>query len=815
MKLNFKKISAVLGAIVMTGATLGFAAAASYPAPFVQSGSPSVAIVYGTGAGVSSLDMVQAGNIQSSLAGYVTGGTPTGGESYKFEKTSTKFHLGDTYQTIITNLGDDQLPVLLGDGKYMDNDNDEIDYTQKVVIGAHQLTMFDDDNYMEDSPTVGFKISSGTDVLTYQIDFSDTLDISDMPTTNLPMMGKTYYVLSNTSTTLTLLDSAASQTLNAGDIVTLDVDGVSYTITASIFDTANSKVKLEVNGETTNLLGAGETQRLSDGAYVGIKEVIVQNFQGGVNQVEFSIGKGKLVLTDGGSTEVKINDVAVSGLTSDFQITTAPTISRINVTWNTDEDLYITENSSIEMPGFGILKLSYGGLTYPTTEVIEVQQGGTTYAVLNDFPLNDGEADINFLYGDSTSFTGLGKDASNRLLTDANSDGNITFNDSSHDDYFIVSWTDTRDAESYLMRFTNIANDGTYNRTDLQYYKDGAWVNKKEGMKTGDTVQINNVDLTIGRVSTSLGGNSKTVDVWNSSVNTATSIQSFNTLYSAEGLTVYLPWQNSTAVNNTNTTVLTATTACALIPARLGQVYTGTMYYNNSATVAGEASTAACATTFPLMMVEEDRSGNKYAGDDFNVTIGWDTSTTKEVEVSDLVGEEATLAEIGDTDVWRSFMYSALATEFLWSKPDSGQNSIVINYHGDEVAANAYITSPDTTIGGTLGNVLVMDSEVSSVSDKNLVIVGGSCINSAAATALGVSEHTCGAAFTAATGVGAGQFLIKGVADAFTTGKLALVVAGYEADDTTNAATYLVNQPVDTSKEYKGTSGTSAELIVE
>jgi len=94
------------------------------------------------------------------------------------------------------------------------------------------------------------------------------------------------------------------------------------------------------------------------------------------------------------------------------------------------------------------------------------------------------------------------------------------------------------------------------------------------------------------------------------------------------------------------------------------------------------------------------------------------------------------------------------------------------------------------------------------------VIVGGSCINSAAATALGVSPKTCGAAFTAATGVSSGQFLIKSVQDKFSTGKLALVVAGYTAADTGNAATYLTKKTVDTSKTYKGTSATEATLVV-
>jgi hypothetical protein len=44
---------------------------------------------------------------------------------------------------------------------------------------------------------------------------------------------------------------------------------------------------------------------------------------------------------------------------------------------------------------------------------------------------------------------------------------------------------------------------------------------------------------------------------------------------------------------------------------------------------------------------------------------------------------------------------------------------------------------------------------------------------------------------------------------------MALLVAGYEAADTVNAATYLRTKTVDTSKEYLGTSATSATLVTE
>ncbi len=807
MKLNFRKISAVLGSTLLAGLTLGVAHAA-YPSPFVENGVADVGIVYGTGAGVSALDQTQAGNIQASLATFVTGSVVIGdGDSFKFEKTSTKYHLGDNITGVISsNLDEDQLPTLLAPGKYIDDDNDEIDYTQKIQIGAaNQLTMFEDNDYKEDEPTIGFRIPNAQNVLTYTLTFDDTLLVTDMPTTDLPIMDKSYYVLSNTSTTLTLLDSAASATVQAGETVTLDVSGATYVVSVSIFDTANSKVKLLINGETTNLLGATETQKLSDGAYVGVKEVIVQNFQGGTNQVEFSIGSGKLKITSG--SDVQINDEAISGLVGTIT-RSENTITAIALAWATDDDMFVTEDSAVTMPGFETVSLSFGGLTYPAEEVIEVSKGGTTYATLENFPLKDAIYDINILYGDSTSFEGLGKDSNNRLVVSSGLAGtaNITY-DRDDDDYFVVSWSDTNDAESYLVRLTNFITESDVNKTDVQYRVGNAWVTKKAKAKTSDTISLGNSEFVIYDIHN--GRNDAIVATGTDTV--------FNKLYSKEGMTVYLPWLNSTAVNITNNTEhASAAAACAQLAFVLGEVYTGQLDYNLTSTL-GVSNTAACATTFPLVMFEEDKSENKYVGDWLNITLGWDSSSPSAVEVTGVAtsNTDAPSTEILETNVYRDFIYSALATEILWEKPDSGQNSLKLIYHGDEVAADVYITSAGAlTSSGTLGDVLFTDAEKSSWEGMNVIIVGGSCINSAAATALGVSEHTCGATFTAATGVGSGEFLIKGVQDAFTSGKLALVVAGYDAADTVNAATYFRTQSIDSSKEYKGTTATSAELVV-
>jgi hypothetical protein len=167
MKFNLKKVATVLGSALMLGSTAGLALAASYPMPFVSSGSADVAVVIGDNAN----DAVSLSKITSDLAtdlaaqtatGSTTStSTATGGDSYKIEKTSTKFHLGDYISNITTsNVDEDDMPNLLADGKYLDDNNDEFDYKQKITLnnGTIQLKMFNDNDYAKDAPTLGFRL---------------------------------------------------------------------------------------------------------------------------------------------------------------------------------------------------------------------------------------------------------------------------------------------------------------------------------------------------------------------------------------------------------------------------------------------------------------------------------------------------------------------------------------------------------------------------------------------------------------------------------------------------------------------------------
>ncbi len=72
------------------------------------------------------------------------------------------------------------------------------------------------------------------------------------------------------------------------------------------------------------------------------------------------------------------------------------------------------------------------------------------------------------------------------------------------------------------------------------------------------------------------------------------------------------------------------------------------------------------------------------------------------------------------------------------------------------------------------------------------IVVGGTCINSEARRLLGVGQ-LCGAEFTQATDVQAGQTLIKTFADPDNPGKVAILVAGYDKEDTAKGVKYLID----------------------
>ncbi|MDD5331749.1 MAG: hypothetical protein PHE43_02925 [Candidatus Nanoarchaeia archaeon] len=138
-------------------------------------------------------------------------------------------------------------------------------------------------------------------------------------------------------------------------------------------------------------------------------------------------------------------------------------------------------------------------------------------------------------------------------------------------------------------------------------------------------------------------------------------------------------------------------------------------------------------------------------------------------------------------------------------KGHGASDEVVLEVPGDQVFANVVIKGTSATSAASSTNCAItpietksmMDSEVTSPANYNLIVVGGPAINS-------VAEKFVGTADNFRELYSAGEALIKIAANG---DKVAIVVAGYEAMDTRRAAKVLQN-----FKDYK-LSGT--EVVVK
>jgi hypothetical protein len=773
---NFKKITALGTSALMVGMTLGVAAAASFPSPFQNQAASNVAVVTGSGSGVD--DSVAAGDISAYLASRVSGsGGTVSGEAYKLERSSDLFNLGNlATDVVVTAVNDEHLSTLLTDGTYRDDDNDEFNYEQKVDLSEDLiLSAFQDDEYSTE-PIVGIKLTSGATVLTYTLDFTKDPTFTDakMGSTDLHFLGKDYFVLSVSATdTMTLLDSAETTTVGEGSTATLTAGGKTYTVTPSIFGTDN--VKLSINGEVTPSLSKGDTYKLSDGSYVGIKDLVIQNYQGGQKLAEFSIGAGKLVLEDG--QDVELNEETVTGLGVAVTNSTNK-LDKIVLTWKTEDTEFITPTTELVMPGFNAIKLSMGGFVWPTEEVTRVENDGSDSVKLN-VPIKDGTANINLLFGSAGVLTGIGKSSTNKLVTTNDSVAGFIYNDSANDKYFVASWNSTAEAESYYLQVSSISSvsGSTDNKTTIRNVVTGQSVCTDK--KGGETCTVGNVLLNINEVFAQTGN--KYVNISSSSASV-----SFHELYTKEGLKFYLPFSEQDDINSTTKGGINFTSS-------------GPIGHDNA--------------SWYLFAEGQDKDEN-LGKQGFNLTVT--KNSDNKLHISALAIGGYSDLRVGDTDKYLFYTKSDVVSKV---EHDQGptQQKATITYSGNQAYGEVYLGAPGASISGvSASDLMFKDNEKSSWQNRNVVLVGGSCINSATAEVLGVSSGTCDAAFKTATGVGDGEYMIKSVGNAFTSGKIALVIAGFNRADTQAAATKLVNDPtaVDTTAgfEYRGKTGVTGSL---
>lgn len=888
MRFNFKKISALATSTLLVGMTMGVAAAATYPAPFIQGSNADVAIVYGTGTGVSIIDGVQAGSIQADLQSRFIGdgggdGDVVTGESYPLFTDTSKVYMNDTL-SVRSILTDQELKTVLADSKFEGNVN--ADVTQTIYLGSNPRVVYGKHPSSGDSdPTVALTLGNSAANYIYNatVGFNKAVNLADSESigSKITIFGQEFTVgAGTTNTTLYLFKSSQKVDLSIGGSnpaeQQITVEGKTYTVTLTGATDTSATIKV------TDSTGASETEKvnLDDSETIqGLEVAVTLSASSQATSSESAtiiVGSNKLKLTDASNVEVGTDEDNIENTNfviagAGFNATTGFTVQVFEE--DSEKDAVVAGGSFVD-PVFGTFKIDFPALNIPDTstarENIAVKAVGNDKASVAFTDHQGMEKTIDWYYNVSTTpiladsdgktmkviemaavnksgYVVVGNEEEGYLLKltevtnqTGTADDKVVFTDVFSDDKYEATISSTEGSgtltvggKSYGVTYAKVSGQDSYAATVRLNYPDSTddaiiypTIETDKGAKLF-FYEPQTITLTSWDGTNSITGNeirfpdgdgytdvtftwtgNCTVVNGSSCAGTGGTQQIWNV--TAGGTTDFI-W--GAVGSNANVTI-----------GQLTYAFYGSATQNTTTVYLRDPTSGAIITTPVIGFFEEqdDSSSKLYNGG--VVVMSGAGSSTSPVSVSDVEltwGSDGYWDEIQtetDEDLYKSMDY--YGTIVTTDRSDSDSYAATISYPDSQIYPKLYVgevasqitTGTPSSGGGSLGNVLVRDSEVSSVNTKNLIVVGGSCINTAAATLVGGSY--CGEQWTTATGIGMGQYMIKGFTGTSLTSKIALLVAGYNVEDTVNAATFLKTQVVDTSKNYKGTTATSAEEVV-
>jgi hypothetical protein len=885
MVFNFRKISAVLTSIAMIGASVGVAAAANYPAPFVSAGSANVAIVYGTGSGVNALDSIQAGYILSDLQskmGSTSEGSSTsvsGGEAVNLATSSQKLYFNSALNSAKTSITKNDLPTILEDGSVLDDAGTSYTYTQSITLGDRNITYGTSGNDFSDPEIIIDGDILATNYLyQYSLTFNKNVNVTsaDVQGNEISVFGKKFTIGANSQVdaetkTLYLYGSGETVTLKEGEEQTVSVGGTEYTIkvVGITQESSTDKVSVTVDGSTVREIGEGSSSKVG-GLEVYAKTVFYSAKETSENYATLNIGTEKLKFVDGQTVYTGSDETSVQGTSASIS-SSGDKLSQIQISiaMNDATKDYIKAGGDFVDPIFGGLKLSFAA-------VIPTLDSTSRESIVIDSD-NSRNARVTFtsaLADESKLFTFLhDQDTADSTITPILAD---TANNTIHvvegesvelNDYMVVNSGDY----GRIIKLTSIPTGALQSTSTIQFQDalTGENIFSGSGLTVGITGNATtSIDgqtyyFTVANGTGAVASPSSVKITWGTTSsydgNTGAATSIYPRIKTKNGgwISILAPvaLTDGTTYSLPGTETLTSYEAGNAFVAAdrgkdgegaLGSSHTGswkigninwtlTGDFNATTTVVGidtdndEVANCNFNSTYggAILFIEEKKTtetNNADNGDIICVYADTSGSTTPvEVSVSSPVATGTGTSTWSGLQTWESDSYtqSAVTRYGTYIKYNSQDNDKVeIYYPNEQLYADVLLATEGATVTGgeagsstvtPLGEVLVKDTEVSSVSSRNLIVVGGSCINSVAANLLDGAH--CTSAFTEKTGIGSGQYVIESFGDAYATGKIALLVAGYEAQDTVNAATYLRTKTVDTTAgtKYIGTSATSAE----
>jgi len=811
----FKRIVALGTGATMMGATiLGAMAAADlkdYPSPFVKDGKFNALMVVGDNANaadvIGSVDIATSlqynARTKKTISTSSTGSTSVEG-AVKIETSAQKLRFGNTTSFVKETITSTDWPTLLGSGSFTDNDGTTFSYTQQIGV-MNSTIKYDKTSLDLDSPVL-FLDWRTSPYPTYfvQIDFPTATNLSKATNKVIKLLGKEWTLAGSASEIetgtagsekVTLYGGGVDKTYTAGDKTTVTVGGVDIPVEVIGVNTqtTTASASIKVNGESASVT-TGNTYILG-GIRVYVRDIMAYTAPATSGAVRMFIGTEKTVLEHGqtvttgsGSTDldgVKAYFTSSGGKVSRIRIGVTPYNFGTSVKGSKKGDELVDKL-------FGTFKIMFTGinpeLTDATKDIISLTPSSTSRLKLEFTNKNSQKYSTEIFDGNTTA---PATDINYRVAGtyDFITDGGSTGRQINVDDYFMIDYG----GYSHILRLTNIKNSTTSREIKV---KDEA------GDSNSWTITNGIATLANGDGSMVYDGKSYTFNVHfdsatatNNYVNVSSAVENARSLYTKGGAKILLPSYNGTL--------------------------SGTLITNGT----GNSGTE-------IVVVEEDSSRNYNAGTPdahgaINMTVTFDNSRTgNRMRVSQPTynGTKGPaysgFVQIGNT----GYDYGAITPygTYVQYNSDTARSDAKLYYSTSETFFDVFfapIGAVSTSTAGGAGTVTyyettavavgaaVLSSEAGDVKTKNVILVGGPCANSAAATIMG-SPQPCSKDFTE------GKALLKLYEN---SGNVALLVAGYSAMDTRRASRVVADYGKYSLKgaemEVTGTSQTEIGLI--
>jgi hypothetical protein len=852
MKFNFRKIASVIASAVMIGSTLGTALAANYPVPFVSGGTADGAIVVTSGTHTgAAVDWDAAVGLQTALQGLVTSTTSTTsaaitGEAAALFSGGTKLYVNDTLNSVKTILTKSDLPTILADGSFSGNVDATMTFT--IDVGSNPKVTWAKQPTSSDNPNYALAISTGSTSAIYNsvVTFNKAVNLThaDSEGQSITLFGQKYTIGSATSLTdLVLLKSAEKVDLSsdANPSQQVTIEGKTYTIElVSASDTA-ATIKV------TDSAGTSESREVTEAASKKINGITVAVINADETNLKLTAsvvaGSDKITLVDGSAIAKGEEGTAIDGTNVEFTGgPSAMTKIAVNISAPDSDHDAIKAGSSFVDPVFGNFKLDFAGLNIPSDNSTAREEIAFTTSGVDKEQIKFTDyrgLTKTFVYAKNTTAIGT------KLMVDDDYH-NITVMERQpihYQEYVVVGNQD----EGYLLKLSSVKNSTTGTNNDYVKFTDAFSGDVLETVWSGDGIGTISIGGKSYGVQLSGDSSNATEDYvvrlnYPDSSGDNTAIL-FPTIKTSKGALVMLTdtldinttgWYNDSSGVTYNLTSLKVPngdgyTAIALANEAGGVVDVGGTDLVISGNIGVAKPIGNIMLNFTVLTNDTLRVRvAKPTGTDLTAGLyrpkvvifeGKDDNNAYNTMVVSLTGKGVSSDELGvdtvesswtntssSSSTWATTMASdsnkaqladLWGTIALVDSSDSSDKTATISYPKEQLYAQIYMGANAAAItpgqaGGAGGTILVVkDTEVASVSSKNLVVVGGSCINTVAAKVLGSDVPVCGADFTTKTSVDAGKYLIQSVASPYNTGKVAVLVAGYEAAETKNAVLKL------------------------